>query len=91
MIIGIPKEIKNNENRISMTPAGICELTKQGHTVLVENNGGSGSGFENDEYINAGAETIDNAEDVWSLSNIIVKVKEPIISEYKRLTRFIQV
>jgi alanine dehydrogenase len=84
MIIGIPKEIKNNENRVSMTPAGVMALTKEGHQVLVETNAGIGSGFSDDEYRQAGA-TICQVEDVFQKANLIVKVKEYLESEYKYL------
>lgn len=84
MIIGIPKEIKNNENRVSLTPAGAYALKKAGHTVLVENNAGIGSGFTDEEYIDAGAE-ICSVEEVFKKANLIVKVKEYLESEYKYL------
>lgn len=87
MIIGVPKEIKNNENRVSMTPAGVYELTKRGHTVLVEVLAGEGSSFEDSEYLKAGAKLIEKAEDVWSGSDLVVKVKEPISSEYQHLRK----
>lgn len=77
MIIGVPKEIKNNENRISMIPFGVEELTKAGHQVLVENNGGLGSGFTNEQYIAAGATIIDTAAEIFAKADMIVKVKEP--------------
>jgi len=85
MIIGVPKEIKNNENRVSMTPAGVFELTKKGHSVLVQVGAGEGSSFEDGEYSKAGARLVDKAEDVWSGSELIVKVKEPIETEYQYL------
>jgi alanine dehydrogenase len=82
VIIGIPKEIKNNENRVALTPAGVMTLITEGHSVLVEENAGFGSGFTNDDYIAAGAEIIEDAENVWLYSEMIMKVKEPIHSEY---------
>ncbi len=82
MKIGIPKEIKNNENRVGMTPAGIFELTKRNHTVYVQKTAGVGSGFTDEDYQNAGAELLDTIQDVYASSDMIVKVKEPIAEEY---------
>lgn len=82
MVIGIPKEIKNNENRVAITPAGVTELRKHGHTVYVQVNAGEGSGFEDEEYIQAGAQMLPSIEAVYSIAEMIMKVKEPIASEY---------
>ncbi|UYP07303.1 alanine dehydrogenase [Priestia megaterium] len=82
MIIGVPKEIKNNENRVALTPAGIVSFINAGHRVLVETDAGVGSSFTNESYINAGAEIIKSAEDVWAQAEMIMKVKEPLPSEY---------
>ncbi len=82
MIIGIPREIKNNENRVAITPAGVVALTKAGHTILVEQNAGVGSSFEDTDYATAGATIIAEAKDVWAKSDMIMKVKEPLSSEY---------
>lgn len=82
MIIGIPKEIKNNENRVAMTPAGVISLTKMGHRVLVEQNAGLGSGFTDAAYAEAGAELVAEARTVWDQANMVMKVKEPLASEY---------
>ncbi|WP_372744107.1 alanine dehydrogenase [Lutibacter sp.] len=82
MIIGLPKEIKNNESRVALTPAGVFELTKKGHTVLVQTNAGFDSGFTNEEYVQAGASILPLINDVYAQSEMIVKVKEPIESEY---------
>ncbi len=82
MIIGVPKEIKNNENRVALTPAGVTELTKHGHTVYVQVNAGQESGFEDDEYIDAGATMLPTIAEVYALSEMIMKVKEPIAEEY---------
>ncbi|RBW68527.1 alanine dehydrogenase [Bacillus taeanensis] len=82
MIIGVPKEIKNNENRVALTPAGLLSFVNAGHKVLVEKDAGVGSGFTNEDYANAGAEIIDAAEDVWAQAEMIMKVKEPLSSEY---------
>ena len=85
MKIGVPKEIKPQENRIGLTPDSVKELTSNGHEVLVENNGGFEAGFENDHYISAGAKIIDKAEDIFSDAEIIVKVKEPLSNEVKMI------
>jgi alanine dehydrogenase len=87
MIIGVPKEIKNNENRVALTPAGAQELIKRGHTVYVETNAGEGSGFSNEEYVKAGAKMIPTATEVFSLAEMIMKVKEPIEQEYKLIKK----
>lgn len=83
MIIGIPKEIKNNESRVGMTPSGVQEMTKQGHTVYVQSSAGENSGFCDDAYIAAGAKILPTAEEVYAVAEMIVKVKEPIECEYK--------
>lgn len=83
MIVGIPKEIKNNENRVSMTPAGVRELVKRGHTVYVQHTAGENSGFPDAEYEKAGAHILPTIEDVYAIAEMIVKVKEPIEPEYK--------
>ena len=77
MIIGVPKEIKNNENRIGMTPAGVYSLKQKGHDLLVEKNAGLGSGFGDEDYIEVGAKIIDSAKEIYQSSDMIVKVKEP--------------
>ncbi|MFB6499184.1 alanine dehydrogenase [Bacillus haynesii] len=82
MIIGIPKEIKNNENRVAITPAGVVALKKSGHQVLIEQGAGLGSGFEDADYKAAGAEILAEAKDVWGKADMVMKVKEPISSEY---------
>ncbi|MEH7093541.1 alanine dehydrogenase [Neobacillus vireti] len=83
MIIGVPKEIKNNENRVALTPAGVVTLVKAGHIVLIEKDAGFGSGFTNEQYLEAGAQIIEDRKDVWSKSEMIMKVKEPLESEYQ--------
>lgn len=83
MIIGIPKEIKNNENRVGMTPAGVKELVAHGHTVYVQHTAGDGSGFADEEYVAAGAQILPTIEDVYGIAEMIIKVKEPIEPEYK--------
>ena len=87
MIVGIPKEIKNNENRVSMTPAGVRELVKRGHTVYVQHTAGENSGFPNAEYERAGAHILPTIEEVYAVAEMIVKVKEPIEPEYKLVRR----
>lgn len=82
MIIGVPKELKVHENRIALTPGGANELTKRGHTVLVETQGGEGSGFSDADYMEAGAQ-IHGASEIWIKAEMIVKVKEPLDSEYE--------
>lgn len=82
MIIGVPKEIKNNENRIGLTPASAQEYVKRGHTVYVQHDGGLGSGFSNEMYQQAGAQILPTIEDIYSIAEMIVKVKEPIAPEY---------
>lgn len=82
MIIGVPKEIKNNENRVALTPAGASALVKAGHQVFVETNAGIGSGITNEEYVAAGAEILDTNVEVFAKADTIVKVKEPLPQEY---------
>ena len=83
MIIGIPKEIKNNENRVAMTPAGVQEMTRRGHKVYVQATAGVNSGFTDDAYRAVGAEILPTIEEVYATAEMIVKVKEPIAPEYK--------
>jgi len=83
MIIGVPREIKTNENRVSMTPGGVEALVARGHSVLVENDGGLNSGFTNDAYKNAGATILNQVSEIWAKSDMIVKVKEPQPVEIK--------
>ncbi len=82
MIIGVPKEIKNNENRVALTPAGASELVKHGHTVYVQHTAGNGSGFSDEEYASAGAKILPTIEEVYGIAEMIIKVKEPIEQEY---------
>jgi alanine dehydrogenase len=83
MFIGVPKEIKNNENRVALTPAGVVSFTNAGHAVLVEKGAGVGSGFSDEQYALAGAKIMESADQVWADATMIIKVKEPIESEYK--------
>lgn len=82
MTIGVPKEIKNNESRVGMTPAGVFELTRNKHTVYVETNAGFGSGFFDQDYKDAGAVILNTPNEVYAAADMIVKVKEPIQAEY---------
>ena len=83
MIIGVPKEVKDHESRVGVTPAGAKALTEAGHKVLVEHNAGALSSFSDDEYQAVGAEIVGGAPDVWSLAEMVVKVKEPVEKEYR--------
>ncbi|KUP05596.1 alanine dehydrogenase [Bacillus coahuilensis p1.1.43] len=82
MKIGVPREIKNNENRVAMTPSGVIHLVQSGHEVYIEMNAGEGSGFTDQDYIVAGAHIVSTAEEAWSME-MVMKVKEPLPSEYK--------
>ena len=83
MIIGVPKEIKNNENRVALTPAGAMELVRRGHEVYVQSTAGVNSGFKDEDYVKQGAKILPTIEDVYAIAEMIVKVKEPIAPEYK--------
>ncbi len=85
MIIGVPKEIKNNENRVGMVPSGVKALKDHGHTVLVQSNAGAGIGITNDDYMKAGATIIETPKEVFTKADMIVKVKEPLPEEYSLL------
>lgn len=87
MKIGIPKEIKNNENRVGMTPAGVSELIKHGHTVYVQKTAGNGSGFSDEMYLSVGAQILPTIEDVYATADMIIKVKEPIAPEYNLIRK----
>ncbi|MBK9735768.1 MAG: alanine dehydrogenase [Saprospiraceae bacterium] len=82
MIIGVPKEIKTNENRVALTPAGTLEFVKKGHIVYIQSTAGEGSGFPDAEYILAGAKILPTIEQIYSIAEMIIKVKEPIEKEY---------
>jgi alanine dehydrogenase len=85
MLIGVPKEIKTNENRVALVPAGAETLVARGHSVVVESSAGVGSGFPDPSYIAAGAEIVDSADEVWARAEMIMKVKEPIALEWPRI------
>ena len=82
MLIGIPKEIKNNENRVAITPAGVLTLINAGHKVMIESTAGLGSGFTDSDYESAGASIFPTAAEVWTKADMIMKVKEPLPEEY---------
>ncbi len=85
MKVGVPKEVKNHEYRVALTPVGVHELTQHGHEVVVEKDAGLGSQIPDEEYVAAGATIIDSADDVWGTADTVLKVKEPIAEEYHRL------
>lgn len=85
MKIGLPKEIKDNEYRVGLTPAGVNALVNSGHEVFVQKSAGDGSGFSDEQYVTAGGKILDTADDVWGTGDMIVKVKEPIAPEYPRM------
>jgi alanine dehydrogenase len=85
MKIGIPKEIKNHEYRVAITPAGVHELVRSGHQVFVEQDAGSGSAIPNADFVSAGASLLRTADDIWQAGDLILKVKEPVAEEYHRL------
>jgi alanine dehydrogenase len=87
MIIGVPKEIKEQEQRVALLPSGTNELTKHGHSVLVEKDAGLGSGYPDQDYVKAGAEIVDQAKEVFARADMIVKVKEPLKAEFPLLRR----
>lgn len=83
MLIGVPSEIKNNENRVAITPSGVATLVNAGHEVMIEKGAGLGSGFTDAEYAQYGAQVIESAKDVWDRADMVMKVKEPLASEYQ--------
>jgi alanine dehydrogenase len=85
MKIGLPKEIKDNEYRVGLTPAGVNALVHAGHDVFVQKTAGNGSGFSDEQYVNAGGKMLDTADDIWAEGDMIVKVKEPVAPEYPRM------
>ncbi|HRI02806.1 MAG TPA: alanine dehydrogenase [Pyrinomonadaceae bacterium] len=85
MKVGLPKEIKDNEYRVGLTPAGVQALTGAGHTVYVQKTAGEGSGFKDEQYVKAGGQLLDTADEVWQAGDMIVKVKEPVAPEYPRM------
>ncbi len=85
MKIGLPKEIKDNEYRVGLTPAGVQALENAGHELFVQRSAGEGSGFTDEQYVKAGAEILDTADEIWQTGDMIVKVKEPVAPEYPRM------
>jgi len=85
MKIGVPREIKNHEYRVAITPAGVMEMTRNGHEVFIEQDAGIGSSISNEEYVKAGAKMLATADEVWQTGDMIMKVKEPIAAEYDRM------
>ena len=85
MKIGLPKEIKDNEYRVGLTPAGVQALAHAGHTVYVQKTAGDGSGFKDEQYVKAGGQLLDTADEIWAAGDMIVKVKEPVAPEYPRM------
>ncbi|HEY3001586.1 MAG TPA: alanine dehydrogenase [Kribbellaceae bacterium] len=87
MKVGVPKEVKNHEYRVAITPAGVHEFARHGHEVLIERGAGVGSSIADDEYVAAGARIIESADDVWADAELVLKVKEPVEQEYHRMRR----
>ncbi len=87
MVVGIPKEIKSNENRVAITPGGVIELTKRGHEVFIQSGAGVESGFTDQQYLSAGAKTLDTIEEIYATAGMIMKVKEPIQQEYELIRK----
>ncbi|HYX95663.1 MAG TPA: alanine dehydrogenase, partial [Geodermatophilus sp.] len=85
MRVGVPREVKNREYRVALTPAGVTELVRAGHTVLVERGAGEGSSIPDGDYTGAGATIVADADDVWADADLLLKVKEPVAEEYPRL------
>ena len=85
MKIGVPREIKNHEYRVAITPAGVMEMVRHGHEVFIEQDAGLGSSISNEEYVKAGAKMLATADEVWQTGDMIMKVKEPIAAEYDRM------
>lgn len=85
--VGIPREVKNNEFRVAITPAGVHELVRHGHQVVVEENAGAGSSITDEEYVAAGARILPTADEVWATADLLLKVKEPVAEEYHRLRK----
>ena len=85
MKVGVPKEVKNHEYRVAITPIGVHELTAHGHEVFVQQGAGEGSSIHDEEYVAAGAKIVGDADEVWGIADMVLKVKEPIAEEYHRL------
>ncbi|MCO1577996.1 alanine dehydrogenase [Crossiella sp. SN42] len=87
MRVGVPREVKNHEYRVAITPAGVVELVRRGHQVLIEREAGLGSSFPDSDYLAAGAKILGSADEVWGEADLVLKVKEPIAEEYHRMRR----
>ena len=87
MKVGVPREVKNNEYRVAITPAGVNELTRHGHEVFIEREAGTGSAIKDDDFVAAGARILETADDVWGTADLVLKVKEPITEEYHRMRK----
>jgi alanine dehydrogenase len=87
MKVGVPKEVKNNEFRVAITPAGVHELVRDGHQVFIEQDAGTGSSIPDDDFVTAGAQILPTADDVWQTGDLILKVKEPVAEEYHRMRK----
>src|SRR6476620_9684329 len=85
MKVGVPKEVKNHEYRVAITPIGVHELTAHGHEVFVQQDAGEGSSIHDEEYVAAGAKIVGDADEAWGIADMVLKVKEPIAEEYHRL------
>ncbi|MDQ2796059.1 MAG: alanine dehydrogenase, partial [Actinomycetota bacterium] len=85
MQVGVPREVKNNEFRVAITPAGVHELVRHGHEVVIEREAGVGSAIPDDTFVAAGAQILPTADDVWAAADMVLKVKEPIAEEYHRM------
>ena len=85
MKVGVPKEVADHEYGVAITPIGVHELTAHGHEVYIEKNAGVGSSINDDEYLAAGAQILDSADDVWGTADMVLKVKEPVAKEYLRI------
>ncbi|HEY9414008.1 MAG TPA: alanine dehydrogenase, partial [Pseudonocardia sp.] len=84
MLIGVPRELKNHEYRVAVTPAGVHELVRRGHQVVLERDAGAGSSLPDAEYLAEGATILDTADEVWAAADMVLKVKEPVAAEYHR-------
>ena len=85
MKVGVPKEVKNHEYRVAITPSGVHEFVRSGHEVLIEQGAGTGSLIPDDEFVAAGARIVPTADDVWLDAELVLKVKEPVVEEYHGL------
>src|SRR5438067_12747361 len=87
MKVGIPREVKNHEYRVAITPSGVNELVRHGHQVVIEKEAGTGSSIPDDDFTAAGAQILPTADDVWGSADMVLKVKEPVAEEYHRMRK----